>query len=208
MMTGLSPNANSRLHPDEKYPSLPADWSTVPDHEPLNELNQAVLRACEPDPKRRYQTAAEMRSDLELLASQKSLLRVRRLERAYHRSLLVLAGVGAAVVVGGVIAGFFFLRGRAAEQSRRRELREIQVARLQPRLAGWFTNDWSRLQRAAAIRTDQDLLEEASALLAGLDVRPVKVLEGNSAASAAFGPDGRALVGGVGAEVGDQRDLG
>jgi hypothetical protein len=198
MVTGLSANEGSNLSPKEKYPSLPAGWATTAEHEMLNELNQVVLRACDRSPERRYQTAEEMRGDLVLLSSQKSLVRLRKLERAYHRILVVLAAVAGMVVVLGLVTGFFFFRSSATEGNRRRELREIQISRMQLRRAGWFSNNWSRLEHAAKIRKDQEVREQASALLAGLDARPVRLLEGAAAASAAFGPDGRALVGGVG----------
>ncbi len=198
MMTGLSANEGSSLSPAEKYPSLPAGWAKAADHQILNELNEVVQRACDRNPERRYQTAEEMRADLKLLSSKKSLVRLRKLERAYHRALLVLAAGAGIVVVLGLVTGFFFFRSSAAEQNRRRELREIQISRLQPRLAGWFSDNWSRLDHAAKLRKDQEVQEQASAMLAGLDARPVKVFKGTAAASAAFGPDGRALVGGVG----------
>jgi WD40 repeat protein len=199
MTTGLSANESSSLSPKEKYPSLPAGWAKAADHQMLNELNQVVLRACDPNPERRYQTTEEMRGDLVLLSSKKSLVRLRKLERAYHRILVVLAAAGGIIVVLGLVAGFFFFRSRAEEENRRRELREIQVSRLRPRDEGWFTNYWSRLSRAAAVRKDQEVLDQASALLAGLDARPLTVLPGVTAASAAFAPDGRALISGLGA---------
>ncbi|HXP61153.1 MAG TPA: protein kinase [Dongiaceae bacterium] len=198
MMTGLSANESSSLRPEEKYPSLPAGWANAADHQMLKELNEVVLRACDPKPERRYQTAEEMRADLVLLSSRKSLVRLRKLEHAYHRILVVLAAVAGMVMLLGLVGGFFFFRRSAAAENRRRELREVQISRMQLRRAGWFPNNWSRLEHAAKIRRDQEVREQASALLAGLDARPVRVLEGAAAASAAFGPDGRALAGGVG----------
>jgi WD40 repeat protein len=202
MMTGLSPKESSSLGPKEKYPSLPEGWDKAPDFQALNELRQVVLRACEPDLKRRYQTVEEMQSELELLKSHKSLVRLRKLQRAYRRLLLTAAGVAGMTVLGGLGVGFLVLKNRAAEENHRRELREIRIARSVHPQAGWFTNNWSRLERAAALRMNQEVLEQASAMLAGLDMRPVMFRDHVAASSAAFGPDGHALVGGVGMGAG------
>jgi serine/threonine protein kinase len=172
-----------------QYPKVPDEWAASPDRD-VHELNQVVNRACEHNVERRYKTAEEMCSALALLANKP----LRKAERALQRVRLILG----MLLVGGIIFGFFSLKNRAAEQNRRRELREIQISRMQVRRAGWFSNNWSRLKHAAASRNDQEVQEQASALLAGLDARPVKVLEGVAAASAAFGLDGRALVGGAG----------
>jgi len=188
MLTGLRP---------ERYPSLPEEWGKAPDRH-AQELNEVVVKACAANVAERYQSAAELETDLELLKSGKSLVRLRRIERAYRR-LLVFAGVAIGVfILGGFALGFFVFQNRAAEQNLRRELREIQLSRLGNRRTGWFTNSWARLEQAAAIRMDQEVTEQASAVLAGLDARPVNNLFGTAGASAAFSPDGRALVGGVG----------
>ena len=146
---------------------------------------------------RRYQNIEEMRSDLYMIGSGKSAL-MRKLERANRMLLLLLGGLAVAAVLTMVVVRFSAMKSRLGEENRRRELREIQISRMRLRDEGWFTNYWSRLSRAAAVRKDTDVLEQASALLAGLDARPLTVLHGVTAASAAFASDGRALISGLG----------
>jgi serine/threonine protein kinase len=64
----------------QQFPELPTGITELPDRGALAELNQVFLRACDPNAKQRYKTAAEMQSDLALLQSGKSLARVQRLK--------------------------------------------------------------------------------------------------------------------------------
>ena len=198
MITGLDSKAGAS--PGIKgYPSLPYDWAQWPDYKELDEVRLIALRACEGNPDRRYKTADELHTDLVLLKSGKSLL-LRRMQEAVRRARWTLAGLLMVVLLVASCLGLWFYRTRASEQARREKLREIQISRMRLRESGWFTNYWSRLGRAAAVRKDAEVLEQATALLAGLDARRVAVLPGISAASAAFGPDGRALISGVGSQ--------
>lgn len=172
------------------YPKLPDRWEKKSHFREWMELKPVVLRACEGDETQRYHTAEAFRSALEWLANKPA----RKAQRATQRT----RWIAAVLFVVAVGFGFLNLRNRATEQSRRRELREIQVTRLHVPRAGWFSDCWSRLERLASVRKDQEVLEQATALLPGLDAREVTVHEGIAASSAAFGPDGRALVGGMG----------
>ena len=180
-----------------QYPNLPADWAQSPEHEDFNKLNQVVLRACEPIPRLRYKTAEEIESDLEFISIGKSLFG-RKMQRTIQRLRWVLLGGALVVMLVLSSLGLWIYRSRAAEENRRRELREVKISRMQLRTSGWFSNDWSRLQRAAAVRKDEEIAEQASALLAEWDARPALVLPGVAAASVAFAPDGRVLIGGLG----------
>jgi serine/threonine protein kinase len=51
----------------EKFPTLPSDVASRSDHAHLLELNAIVLKACATDARERYQSADQMRSDLEFL---------------------------------------------------------------------------------------------------------------------------------------------
>ena len=61
----------------DRYPEPPTDLAAMPEREQLQELNEVILRACDPDRRRRYGSATEMRSDLLLLQGGKSLQRLR-----------------------------------------------------------------------------------------------------------------------------------
>jgi WD40 repeat protein len=192
MLTGFNALEGTR----EGYPNMPDEWLKAPNRDELLEVNRVALRACQGNTTWRYRDAAQLRSDLELLISGKSLA-MRQLQRTIDRLRGIIASIVAAVLLVFSISGLWFFKNRAAEQDRRRELREIQISRMQVHEMGWFSNDWQRLQRAAAIRKDQDLLEQGTALLAGWEARLVKNLVGPAAGSAAFAPDGRGLVGGA-----------
>lgn len=55
------------------FPELPTELKDSPDREAMIQFNEVVLKACEEDPSLRYQTAEELRTDLELLKSGRPL---------------------------------------------------------------------------------------------------------------------------------------
>jgi WD40 repeat protein len=188
MFTGLRP---------DRFPSLPEDLAFGADVD-AKELNAVILKACEVNVTRRYQNAAEMASDLDLLKRGKSLLRLRKLEQAYRRLLVLSAAAVGSLVLAGLVFGFFFFKKRAEGQTLLRELRELQLSRTRRPWASWFARNWPRLGAAAALGTDNQVLEQASAMLAGLDARLVKTLDDVAGDCCAFGPGGRAIISGLG----------
>jgi len=94
MATGLNRNL---------YPRLPAEISAMAERIAILELNEIILRACDPSPARRYSTAVDLLADLTVLQSGKSV-------RSLHarRRWLQLAGTAAAVLVALVAAGAAF----------------------------------------------------------------------------------------------------
>ncbi|MHC1765690.1 MAG: WD40 repeat domain-containing serine/threonine protein kinase [Verrucomicrobiia bacterium] len=101
----------------QEFPELPTNLRELPDREGLRELNGVIARACRHDPKDRYRSAAEMRADLELLQSGKSLARLRKAE-ARLRSV---RRVGVASILLAVIVGAGWL-WQARQTQRLREL--------------------------------------------------------------------------------------
>ncbi len=197
----------------KRFPDLPDEWSTRPDREDLRALNQVIQWACEGRADRRYKSAQAMRADLELLRTHSSL-RYRKLRRG-ARALGVLSAVAVLLLVGSIFAVQFLRKRaveegsraaeesrRASEESRRAGLERVRASRRPPITsfrAGWFTNQWWRLEEAAAIRPDEEVQQLATALLTGLDARLVAVTN-EPAASAAFSANGECLVGGVGTD--------
>jgi len=57
------------------FPELPADWRIRPDLDQLLEFNEILTKACDSEPNRRYQTAGQMRTELESLQSGESVKR-------------------------------------------------------------------------------------------------------------------------------------
>jgi len=177
------------------YPSLPSGELLKPE---LQELNQVVNRACEANTSRRYKTMEEMADDLRLLKSRKSLVRVRRLERTVRVALVSTAVLACIVVLGGLVATSIVFKNRDRVDNQRRELREIRIARTAwLHESGWFTNNWPRLKRAAALGNDAEVLEQGVAMLAGLDAHPVRIHMDAVGTSAAFSKQGEAVVGGA-----------
>jgi serine/threonine protein kinase len=62
------------------FPKLPEDLRTWPDAKLVFELNEIILKASDSEARRRYQSAEEMRADLELLQRGKSVQRKRALQ--------------------------------------------------------------------------------------------------------------------------------
>jgi hypothetical protein len=186
----------------KEYPRLPDQWAGSKERKKLNELNQVVLKACAPNPRKRYQTAEEMQEELELLKSGKSLLRLRRLEQSRRVLLTVLAG--GLVGLGWIQYGLQVSRTRAAEQESRAVeeelLRQIAHAQLAGRRAGQITAAWSRLAELGKGGNPLGGVAGIATLLAGEEARLVSVFRSVSGSSAAFAPDVRAVVSGAGAD--------
>src|SRR5438093_4746985 len=78
----------------QEFPALPADVASRPDHARLLEVNAILLKASAADRRERYQSAEQMRDDLELLQRGQSVKRRRTLHRAWAVSKKAgLAGV-------------------------------------------------------------------------------------------------------------------
>lgn len=84
------------------FPRLPVDLGDAAARVQLAELNEVILKACDPDPHRRYATAEQMHADLALLHRGQSVLRQRRRQR---RGRLARVGLNLAMLATGVAAG-------------------------------------------------------------------------------------------------------
>ncbi len=98
-----------------EFPELPDSVSS--EHTLVLEINQIVLKACQPSPFKRYSSAAEMAKELELLQAGKSIERMRELERRLKR--LAAAAVIAALLIGVIFIVRSF-RQSAKLQAKRR----------------------------------------------------------------------------------------
>jgi WD40 repeat protein len=98
------------------YPMLPGSWIEHGNKDGL-EFIEVVLRACEGQPERRYETADEMHADLALLRGGRSVRRMRTLER---HARIVTQGA----VIGGIILlvalGWIGLAHHREEQAKTR----------------------------------------------------------------------------------------
>lgn len=91
----------------QDFPQLPADLREFPNPEAMVEFNEILLKACETEPSRRYQSAGEMGADLDLLLRGRSVKRKRARQRNFSiakkmslaASLIAIAGALAVSVV-------------------------------------------------------------------------------------------------------------
>src|SRR4029450_8634464 len=76
------------------HPELPADVDTMAEREVFLKLNSIILKACDNDVSKRYQTANEISDDLVRLGVRKAIPRVRRnfLRKPVTASSAVLLG--------------------------------------------------------------------------------------------------------------------
>ncbi len=170
-----------------EFPKLPKDLDTLADRRALLELNEVVLKACDPDLTRRYTTAESMSEDLLLLQAGKSVRRLHVMERRF--AILAKYGVAATFVTALAISGFLWASAqtrRTKENLQRAERAEAAaVARLHEANLNWVrANRLTGLpgQRfaslagvaRAATRTNRlDLRNEAIACLTIPDLRPL-----------------------------------
>src|SRR5262249_33955534 len=93
----------------QEFPQLPPDLSSHPDYLALLELNEVILKACESDPRRRYQSAANMKGDLALLQEGHS---VKRKRAAQHRWSVTRKLAIAACILAVLVSILILLKGR------------------------------------------------------------------------------------------------
>ena len=178
--------------PRTDFPEPPAQWSGGGGGPAWPEIFEVVLKACEPDPQRRYRSAREMRAELALLQSGKSVRHVHLLERrlATARRIGLVAGLLLLVVMA---ANLFVIHerelvrtqarradqeathARLAEHQAREELWKACLAQAQAwhwsGRAGRRFEALAALSQAAAIRTSLELRNEAIACLTLADLR-------------------------------------
>ena len=135
--TGLAP---------EEFPHPPADWLRADAPADALELHEIILRACEPDPARRYAGCEPLIADLATLRSGRSVRQSRRLERRLKWARRLTVAAMLAGLLGLAVAWLARQRaeterenaGRAealrqraerAEQAARGRLAEAQLAR-------------------------------------------------------------------------------
>ncbi len=72
----------------QEFPQLPAEMKRLPDRREVLELNEIILRACDPLPERRYRDGGALLADLEMLQAGSSVR-----SRRSRRTLLQMASV-------------------------------------------------------------------------------------------------------------------
>jgi WD40 repeat protein len=176
----------------KEFPEPPTTLGADEEERGARELNEVILRACQPDPHKRYHSAEQMHEELLLVRSGRSVRHLRMLER--RLALAKRAGfVAAAVAVLGVAAYLWAThqtqqaeqhaqeaetqrqRAERAEGQTREALREAYLAQTranrQTRQSGRRFDSLATIAKAAAIRPSLEVRNEAIACLALPDVR-------------------------------------
>jgi WD40 repeat protein len=170
------------------FPKLPDDLDTLVDRRALLELNEVVLKACDPNLQRRYATAESMREDLLLLQAGQSVRRLRVMERRF--AIVAKYGVAAtfvtALAIGGLLWASAQTRRTKVNLQRAERAEADAVARLHEanlnwvranRLTGRSGQRFASLAvvaRAAARTNRLDLRNEAIACFLLPDLRLLK----------------------------------
>src|SRR5262249_56908098 len=85
------------------FPELPEEFRSKPEGGAFAEFNEILLRSCASEPARRYATAEQMRAELLLLQSGRSIRGLRANERLVRRLKLAgLVGTLCLVIVAAV----------------------------------------------------------------------------------------------------------
>lgn len=197
-----------------RFPQAISNFEKLPDDErqKIAELQAVYERACDPLPADRQPSAQALRDELEMLRRNESVVRLRQLEEERElfekqrqevqrrRKRLVRLTLAATAVVALVIGALlaYTWRLRMAHEAAVAELEATQLSRMLVRNSGWSETDWKRIEQAADRKLDDKVMSQAVSILAGLDAHIVSEWANVEASSAAFAPDGRALLAGVG----------
>jgi WD40 repeat protein len=106
------------------YPRLPEDLRARADRVELMELNEVIVRACDPSSEIRYANADAMLKELLLLQAGRSVRRLRLTERGLARARRVV--VGLALVAAVAFGGMYFERQRALQETQARKAAETE----------------------------------------------------------------------------------
>jgi serine/threonine protein kinase len=102
------------------FPALLANWDELPQAEQsrLLEFNEVLVKACEGDPRRRYQSAQEMRGDLQVLQGGQS---VKEKRTAEQKRALAKKVISATAAIGLLALGAFLLSTSVTRREARSE---------------------------------------------------------------------------------------
>lgn len=139
------------------YPRLPPELHAWPDRKEVLELNEVLIRACEPHPDQRHLDAAALLDDLLLLQAGKSVRRLRKAERRLARALRIAAVF--ALIAGVAGLGAYIERQRANQEMALRAQAEAERDALARQAV--YAATLAQAQRAL----DQDDLSRARRLL-------------------------------------------
>ncbi len=183
----------------QDFPEPPIISEGTSEERSFLEFQEVLLKACETDPRRRYQSAKEMGAELELLQGGKSVKRLRLLEK--RLAVLTRAGLIAGALLVLVALAYLLTAHEArrafreaqradreaahaklAEQDARERLWEAYLAQAQATRwsgrAGRRFESLEAIRKAAEIRPSLELRNEAIACMALPDLRTAREWDG------------------------------
>jgi WD40 repeat protein len=189
----------------QQFPELPDEFRGSAEGEAFADFNEILLRACASEPARRYAGAEQMRAELLLLQSGRSIRGLRANERLVRRlKLSGVVGTTCLVIVGAVA---LFQRQRATERAELLEQRRqtVYAADLAIAFQSW---DAGRAELTRQLLKDQRPSREQTDLrgwewryLWGQsrqrELRRTTVASLYGLWSCAFSPDGQTVAGGT-----------
>ncbi len=149
------------------YPRLPPELHSWPDRKEVLELNEVLIRACEPHPDRRHPDAAALLDDLLLLQAGRSVRQLRRAQRQVTRALRL--GVLLALIAAIAGLGAYLERQRANQEMSGRLAAEAERDALARQ--AMYSAALAQAERAL----DQDDLARARRLLDAVNPHPGEV---------------------------------
>ncbi len=171
--------------PLQDFPRLPDDFTDAADRKALVELNDIILRATDPDPRRRYASMDDLRSDLLLLEAGRSVRRFHGLERRLKLASqigVVVAGIASISIALGFWANRERLRTLKAERALSARFIEQQLVLARATrltgLPGQRARTLEVIQEAARQTNSLALRNEAIAAVALPDVRHFRTIKG------------------------------
>ena len=174
-----------------EFPQLP---SGITSENALDlELNQIVLKACHPDPDKRYSSAKDLRHELELLQAGRSIKRLRQVER---RLRFVKIAFAASVVLGvAAFVAYYQIKSRReqAERERQRQAGYLLAEGTSQMRKGYLAHALPYFLRAAEY-DPADLRSHQLRIGSVVAYAPNRALRWSSGKEGSFSQDGRWLV--------------
>lgn len=129
------------------YPRLPPNLGSLADRKQLLELNEIIIRACNPNPAYRYVDAGALLDELLLLQAGRSMRRLRAAEHSLGQA--IRWGTALALITAIAGAGAYLERQRAREETDRRLAAETERDDLARKSV--YSAGLARVQRALEI---------------------------------------------------------
>jgi serine/threonine protein kinase len=172
-------------------------------HQLQGDLDWIVMKCLEKDRTRRYDTANGLAADLNRYLNNEpvvarppsNLYRLQKFVRRNKLACAAAAGVALALLLG--VCGLWLWIHQNQMALRQALLSQARLERRGEHSAGWSGANWALIQKAAAIRSDSEVLDQAAGTLSDLDAKLIYAFSNAPGGSAVFGPNDTLLVGGA-----------